>query len=150
MIVLVALWMSFLAGCSNQVSPTTQVSPITTKALSPLVGKWTGEAKLATGNDLTKIANALSGNEMTGASRLTLNADGTGFMKVAKRPERPITWKQDGQKVILAETGNAKHNDTTGETSESMQSYVGTLSDDGTALTIDMGKVKVKLAKLAS
>src|SRR5438874_1395142 len=66
-----------VAGCAPQGNGgAPSVTPISAPAISPLVGTWTGEAKLATGDDLTKIENALSGEKMTGASKLTLKADG--------------------------------------------------------------------------
>lgn len=124
----------FSAGCSTglpQDGP--RAMPISASSISPLAGKWVGQAKLATGSDITKIKNALSGDKMTGDSNLTLNADGTGFLKVAKHKEEPISWKQEGQKVLL--------------TKDADTSYVGTMAEDGRSMTIDMGEVKVELTR---
>ena|SRR5579871_4330434 len=135
-----------LAGCSQPGSVSgTPLAALT----SPVVGTWSGQAKLATGNTLVKIKNALSGDKMTGDSRLTLKADGTGFLKIAKQPERAVVWRQEGHKLILQpqEIGA----DGTVQTSATdKNSYVGTLSEDGKTITLDMGEVKVSLLKQGS
>jgi hypothetical protein len=147
------LGVSFLlAGCAPQTnSGTPPATSIALPAVSPLVGNWTGEAKLTTGSDLTKLANALTGDQMTGASKLTLQANGTGYLKVAKSPERPITWRQDGKRVVLE--GAVGKTDASGNKSSSDKSdntFVGTLTESGTSMTIDLGQAKVSLTKEAS
>jgi hypothetical protein len=62
---LLILWMSLsLIGCAAPVSPG---ASRTTPVEISLTVKWVGEAKLATGNDIVKSKNALSGDKMTGA-----------------------------------------------------------------------------------
>ena len=134
-----AIILGVTTGCSNSsIQAGNQKIPLP----SPVAGSWTGEAKLNTGNDLVKIGNKLSGDKMTGASSLKLNADGTGFMKVAKGAEKPITWKAEDRKVII--DSRSIDNSKPAEGSKDGP-YVGTLSEDKKTLSIDMGDVKVIL-----
>ena len=138
-------------GCSPSSSGSAgQGTPVVWSPLvSPLVGKWSGEAKLSTGSDLVKITNAISGDRMTGQSSLSLNDVGTGYLKVAKSPEQPITWKQDGDKVTI-ETKGASDSDKGSEGSKKTGTLVGTVSDDKKRMSIDLGQVVVKLSKEGS
>src|ERR1044071_651468 len=87
-----------LCGCS---SPSLNGrAPSITAAFSPLSGKWTGKSHMKD-RGIGNFVNALEGGPLTGPSSLTLNPDGTSFLKVADKPERPISWKQEGGKVIL-------------------------------------------------
>src|ERR1044071_5687397 len=83
------------AGCNN-----TGYAGSPAAVLSPLVGSWTGKSEVK-GGDIAKALNGLAGGPLTGRSTLTLNGDGKGFLKVADKPEVPIKWKQEGQKVII-------------------------------------------------
>lgn len=137
-----------MAGCSPSVQTGQSVpngnsaaQTPAVPAIPPVVGKWTGEAKLATGSELVKLGNQLSGGQMTGASSMTLKADGKGYLKVAKAPEKPITWTQDGDKLTLTMHSSAENG------SDRSDAYVGTLSHDQKEMSIDMGQIKVKLSK---
>jgi hypothetical protein len=129
-----------LAGCSN--GGKVDAGPVA-KALSPLAGKWTGKSEVK-GGDLAKFANSVAGGPLTGPSSLTLDSDGTGYMKVADGPERPISWKQEGDRVIIETRGvegaSDKHADSDGP-------WVGHLSNDRRTMTIDMQKAKVILSQ---
>ena len=73
-------------------------------------------------------------------------------MKVAQTPEQPIAWKQEGDKIILegrsvqGKTGSLGE----GQKSNSFSSCVGTLSNNGQTMKIDMGKVQATLEKQKS
>jgi hypothetical protein len=141
-----------LAGCAPQTnSGTPSATPISAPVNSPLVGNWTGEAKFATSSDINKLANAFTADQVTGASKLMLQADGTGYLKVAKSPERPITWRQDGKKVVLeAAAGTTEANGSTSSSGKGEDTFVSTLSESGDSMTVDMGQVTVSLTKEAS
>ena len=127
------------AGCDNRGTPTI-IAGSPPPILSPLAGKWTGDSEVK-GGDLAKALNSLAGGPLTGPCALTLNSDGTGYLKVADKAERPITWKQDGEKVLI----DIRPADSA---TEPLPSWVGTISRDGKNMTIDMEDVKVKLSKV--
>lgn len=129
-----------LAGCQGGTG-TVNAGPVS-KALSPLAGKWTGKSDMK-GNDLDKFANSVAGGPLTGPSSMQLNADGTGFLKVADQPERPISWKQEGDRVILEPRGVEGTSDA--KTTNLGGPWVGRLSTDRDTIVIDMEKVKVTL-----
>lgn len=138
----------FVGGCGPQTSSgTPPVTPISMPAVSPLVGSWAGEAKLTTGSDFTKLANELTGNQLTGKSKLTLQANGTGYLKVAKSPERPITWRQDGKRIVIEVSGATGGSDSTKSEAKSDGPVIGTVSESGKDMTIDLGRAKVMLTK---
>jgi hypothetical protein len=140
---LCALAAMSLAGCNDAGSPTINAgSPAT--LISPLAGKWSGKSEVK-GGDVAKALNSLAGGPLTGPSSLTLNSDGTGYFKVADKAERPITWKQDGEKLLI----QARRVDEDAS-SEAGAVWVGTVSGDGKYLTIDMEEVKVRLSKNTS
>ena len=93
------------------------------------------------GGDLAKALNGLAGGPLTGHSTLTLNSDGKGFLKVADKPEIPVAWKQEGQKLVIETRGSSD------DSNKPKNTWVGTLSDSNRALTIDMEDVTVKLSK---
>jgi hypothetical protein len=129
-----------IAGCNTS---SVEVGDKKIPLPTTIAGTWTGEAKLNTGSDLVKIENKLSGDKMTGDSKLTLNGDGTGFMKVAKGAEQPVTWKQEGPKVIVEKRSIEEKT----KSPDSEGPYVATLSEDKKTMTFDMGNVKVVLSK---
>jgi hypothetical protein len=131
-----------MAGCSPDGAPTVSAgSP--SALISPLAGKWSGKSEVK-GGDLQKLLNSAAGGPLTGPSTLTLSAGGTGFLKVADKPERPISWKQEGKK-ILVET-RAISSDAG---SQPGGQWVGTVSEDNRTMTIDMEDVKVVLSKVS-
>lgn len=125
-------------GCSNTSGVSAGSPP---PILSPLAGKWEGKSDVK-GGDLAKALNGLAGGPLTGHSTLTLNSDGTGFLKVADKPERPISWKQEGEKVVISTREAGATSDSAGK-----DTWVGTLSGDKKSMTIDMEDVKVTLSK---
>src|SRR5438552_1959311 len=128
-----------LGGCTNDGRLNASSSQIVS---APLAGTWTGKSDMK-GNDLDKFANSIAGGPLTGASSLTLNTDGTGFLKVADQPERPISWKQEGDRVILEARGVRGSPDA--NTAQTGGPWVGQLSADRKTIVIDMEKVKVTL-----
>jgi hypothetical protein len=70
---------------------------------------------------------------------LTLKNDGTGYLKIPNAPERAITWKMDGERIVLSGMQDNK----TGSDS----SIVGRLSEDKKTLTFDLGPVKFDMKK---
>jgi hypothetical protein len=129
-----------LAGCNNNGAPTV-IAGSPPAIISPLVGNWTGKSEVK-GGDLAKALNGLAGGPLTGPSTLTLKADGTGYLKVADKAERPITWKQDGDKVVI-EVKSAERE----ASSEPVTTWIATTSSDRRFMTIDLDDVKVKLSK---
>jgi hypothetical protein len=110
-------------------------------AVSPIVGKWSGKSEVK-GGDLQKLANSAAGGPLTGPSSMTLNSGGTGFLKVADRPEVPISWKEEGDRLILSLRGA----DGDGASSPSTNGpWVAKWSSADRTWTIDMEKVKVIL-----
>jgi hypothetical protein len=136
----------FLAGCASR-NPSTVNASSGGILASPLTGKWGGKSDMKD-KGLDTFANALAGGPLTGPSSLTLNPDGTGFLKVADLPERPISWKQEGEKVIIEKRSIQQGTSSGGEQGDLGDGpWVATLSPDQKALKIDMGKVTVTLNK---
>ena len=107
-------------------------------------GTWTGLVKPGNGPVSDLIANA-----MKGPSDLTLNPDGTGFLKISGVPEEPISWKQEGDKLILQSRPLSSSQAAPGGlitvNSVPLQILVGTLSQDGNTLRIDLGQVSLDM-----
>src|SRR5438067_11035021 len=142
-----ALLMGFLLSACSLRSANTVNAGSNILTASPLIGSWTGKSDIK-GSDLDKFANSIAGGPLTGPSSMTLNADGTGFLKVADQPERPISWKAEGDKVILqGRSIGAAHGQDTSQTerADADGPWVGTLGVDRKSMVIDMGKVKVTL-----
>jgi hypothetical protein len=131
-----------LAGCNGGPSAV-NAGPVE-RALAPLAGRWTGKSDVK-GNDLDKFANSVAGGPLTGPSSMTLQADGTGFLKVADQPERPISWKQEGGRLLLEQ--RSVTDTTTSNSSVANGPWVGQLSADKKTVVIDMEKVKVTLSR---
>jgi hypothetical protein len=139
---------ALVAGCgpqTNSGSPT--AIPISLQQASPVVGTWTGKSKLAPSSGLAGLATALAGDQVEGPSTLTLQANGNGYLKVAKTPERAITWKQDGKKLVLTGVGGSGPKNDANKADEPA---VATLSDDEKTMTIDLGQLTVTLSKSGS
>ncbi len=112
------------------------------------VGTWSGTVQASQksgGGILGDLAAALGQAALGGQATLTLKLGGTGYLKIGSMPERAITWKADGDKVILsgASASGTETDKSTGVSGE----LVGTLSSDGQTLTLDLGPVSVALAK---
>ena len=127
-----------LAGCNSggRVNAGTAAP-----GFSPFVGTWTGKSEVK-GGDLQKFANSVAGGPLTGPSSMTLNSDGTGFLKVADSPERPIAWKQEGDRLILQPSGVNGPSDAK---PDSGGPWVAKWSNDDRTWTIDMEKMRVIL-----
>lgn len=133
-----ALALALLPGCSNS----GQVNAGSTKAdVSPVVGTWTGKSEVK-GGDLQKFANSVAGGPLTGPSSLTLLQGGTGFLKVADRPQIPIAWKEEANRLIIQPSGVNGPSDVK---AGSGGPWVAEWSNDTHTWTIDMDKVKVIL-----
>lgn len=136
---------ALMGGCgpqSNSGSPT--ATQINFQAASPVIGNWTGKSKLEHSDGLAALATALAGDQVEGPSTLTLQSNGNGYLKIAKMPERAITWRQDGKKLVLSHVGGSN---TKGESGKGDDDAVATLSDDDKTMTIDLGQLKVTLNK---
>jgi hypothetical protein len=133
-----ALAFALLSGCSNS----GQINAGSAKPdVSPVFGTWTGKSEVK-GGDLQKFANSVAGGPLTGPCSLTLNQGGTGFLKVADRPEIPIAWKEETNRLILQPSGVNGPSDAK---AGSGGPWVATWSNDTHTWTIDMDKVKVIL-----
>lgn len=136
--------LAFIFGCAlsgcNGGAPSRGQAPLSA-ATSPLGGVWAGQSDMKD-QGLGSFANAVAGGPLTGPSQLRLDANGTGFLKVADRPERPVSWKAEDGKVIIEtrdiEDGGSANDEEGGP-------WVGTLSDDDRTMRIDMEKVIVTL-----
>jgi hypothetical protein len=127
-----------LFGCSNAGSVNAgSAAP----GFSPVFGTWTGKSEVK-GGDLAKFANSVAGGPLTGPSSMTLNQGYTGFLKIADRPERPIVWKQEGDRLILQPSGVNGPSDAK---AGSGGPWVAKWSNENRTWTIDMDKVKVIL-----
>lgn len=136
--ILAALALALLPGCSDS----GQVNAGSPKpGFSPVIGKWTGKSEVK-GGDLQKFANSVAGGPLTGPSSMTLNSGGTGFLKVADRPEIPISWKEEGDRLVLQPSGVNGPSDAK---AGSGGPWVAKWSNDARTWTIDMEKVKVIL-----
>ena len=109
------------------------------KPVSPLVGEWHGRLTM-TGAPPQPTPPGEPTPDPATLPALTLNADGTGFMKTRFMPEQVIHWHEaDGHKVILDVGGD--------EAGKSATHFVGTASDGDTTLTVDLGMFSVVLHK---
>lgn len=141
-----------LAGCNGGGTGSKVNAGPVSAALSPLVGEWSGKSDMKD-KGVGTFVNSIEGGPLTGPSSLTLNADGTGFLKVADQAEKPITWKQEGDKVTLqaatqSEGQNSGKAQKPSQTAGGVGPWVATLSNDKKTLTIDMEKVKVTLHRV--
>ena len=99
------------------------------------------------------LAQGMLGDHVSGPSTLSLKGDGTGFLKIAATPERPIAWTQEGNKVILRSREEDRPKpDPAKERNEDSDDgpIVGTLSEDGKTLTLDLGLFTVALTQQPS
>ncbi len=129
-------WSWILAGCDNG----GDVDAGAVRAwFSPFVGTWTGKSEVK-GGVLAKLANSAASGPLTGPSSMTLNSSGAGFLKVADQPERPISWKQEGDRLVLQPSGV---NGASDAKAGSGGPWVARWSNDNRTWTIDMEKIKV-------
>jgi hypothetical protein len=115
---------------------------------SPAVGEWSGKmAASPQSGVLGALATGMStamGGEPT--ATLTLKNDGTGYMKVMSAPEQAITWKVDGERVLLYGMSEPPKNSAQPASTEPI---IGKLSEDKRSLMFDLGPVQFNLAKKA-
>ena len=111
--------------------------------LSGLAGRWAGKSDMKD-KGVDTLINSVKGGPLTGSSYMTLNSDGTGFLQVGDKRDRPITWKPDEKNIIIKRDPN-----DTGGTDEGLGGgpWVGTISDDGKTMHVDMAKVRLTLYK---
>lgn len=107
----------------------------------PAVGEWTGTLTAAPqGGAMSGLATGMLTMAGGGNVDLTLKADGTGYVKAMSAPERPITWKADGDRVLIYGASGA----TAAAPGEGI---VARLSGDKKTLALDFGPVKSDLHK---
>ncbi len=115
---------------------------------SPAVGEWSGKMTAAPQSGVmgalaTGMTSAMGGDP---SATLTLKSDGTGYLKVMTAPERPITWKADGERILLTGMSQDKNQSASSSSSEPI---VGKLSEDKKTMTFDLGPVQFSLNKTA-
>jgi hypothetical protein len=147
-----AVFCTILVGCEATPTTTTGGAPSIRVALSPLAGTWSGKSDLKD-KGLGSFQNALGRDQLTGPSSATLSADGTGFVKASDQPERPVTWRAEGEKVLFEprSTGDATAPPPAGDDPVAGSGgFVGTLSEDRKTLVLDLPKVTVTLRRKAA
>ncbi|RYG86956.1 MAG: hypothetical protein EON58_21155 [Alphaproteobacteria bacterium] len=133
---------------------------------SPVVGDWSGNMTASPqsggiGAMIGGFATAMVGNA---PAELTLKADGTGYLKIPSAPEQIITWKMDGERVLLTlPDSNNNHEATPGSSgvisgssrtsspspNASEGPIIGKLSEDKKTLTFDLGPIQFAMTKQA-
>ena len=115
---------------------------------SPAVGDWQGTMSASPGAGglgalAIGFAAAATGNT---PANLTLKNDGTGYLKLPTAPERPMTWKMDGDRVLLFVRRDAASTPASGNNA-SDTALVGKLSEEKKTLTFDLGPVQFAMTK---
>lgn len=115
---------------------------------SPAVGEWSGKMAASPQSGVmgalaTGMSTAMGGDP---TANLTLKSDGTGYLKVMSAPEQAITWKVDGERVLLYGMSAPSKNTSQPASSEPI---IGKLSEDKKSLMFDLGPVQFNLAKKA-
>ena len=122
---------------------------------SPAVGDWSGTMTASPqggviGAIATGFVTAVTGN----SASLSLRADGTGYVKMMSAPEQQITWKADGDRVLIygIDTASNKEDATISPSPNAPKSdaVIARFSDDKKTLTVDAGSVQFSLAKQAA
>jgi hypothetical protein len=90
------------------------------------------------------FVNSIEGGPLTGPSYLTLKSDGTGFLQVGDKRDRPILWKQDEGNVIIRRNPDDPDGKDSGLGGGP---WVGSVSKDGDTMHVDMKKVRLTLYK---
>ena len=115
------------------------------------VGTWTGEVrKSESGRGIMSALTCLvAGSMLGGNATLTLRPRGSGFLKVGVLREQPITWKAQGDKLIVSGYAQPQPESSNGEATVApvTQPVVCTLSQDGLTLTLDLGPVIADLTR---
>ena len=115
---------------------------------SPAVGEWSGKMSASPQSGMIGAfatgMSAMMGGDPT--ANLTLKSDGTGYMKVMTTPEQAITWKADGDRILLYGMGEAEKRNASPAPE---QPVIGRLSEDKKSLMFDLGPVQFNLAKKA-
>lgn len=116
-------------------------------------GSWTGALRGSDdGGALGKLGEVLTGSAGGGRCRLQLNRGGHGYLKLGPVPEAPIEWRQDGLKVVISASPTPARGSQGGSraatTDASFPSpLVGTLSQGGHKLTLDLGVMRAEFEK---
>ncbi|MBC8134541.1 MAG: hypothetical protein H8F28_01470 [Fibrella sp.] len=115
---------------------------------SPAVGDWSGKMSAAPQSGMigafaTGMTTMMAGEP---SASLTLKSDGTGYMKVMTAPEQAITWKADGDRILLYGMGETPKGNASPAPDEPI---IGKLSEDKKSLMFDLGPVRFNLAKKA-
>lgn len=93
---------------------------------------------------ISGIATATIGDA---PATLDLKSNGTGYLKIPSGPEQQITWKTDGDKVLLYGMSSKEQNNNASPSSSSDDPIIGNLSEDKKTLTFDLGPVQFALTK---
>lgn len=117
---------------------------------SPAVGIWAGNVVVGSAESVTPadpmgMATMMLGSMLSGPCTLQLNAGGQGFIKVASLPERPISWSEQEDKVILRSDEPPPAN--TSNVNAQSNTIVGTLAPDKQTMTLDFGVASAELKK---
>lgn len=115
---------------------------------SPAVGEWSGKMTASPQSGMigafaTGMTAAMGGDPV---ANLTLKSDGTGYLKVMATPEQAITWKVDGERILLYGMNEPSKGNSSTASSEPI---IGMMSEDKKALLFDLGPVQFNLAKKA-
>ncbi|MBC7805208.1 MAG: hypothetical protein H7145_03560 [Akkermansiaceae bacterium] len=115
---------------------------------SPAVGEWSGKMTAAPQSGMigafaTGMTAAMGGDP---SASLTLKSDGTGYMKVMTAPEQAITWKADGERILLYGMEKPSKAEASPAPEEPI---IGKFSEDKKSLVFDLGPVQFNLAKKA-
>ncbi len=115
---------------------------------SPAVGDWSGKMTAAPQSGVigalaTGMTAAMGGDP---TANLTLKSDGTGYLKVMSAPEQVITWKADGERILLYGMGEPPKGNASPAPEEPI---IGKLSEDKKSLMFDLGPVQFNLARKA-
>ena len=113
---------------------------------SPAVGEWSGKMSASPQSGMigafaTGMTTMMAGEP---SASLTLKSDGTGYMKVITAPEQAISWKTDGDRILLYGMGETSKGNASPAPEEPI---IGKLSEDKKSLTFDLGPVQFDLTK---
>ena len=121
---------------------------------SPAVGDWSGTMTAAPqGGVMGAIASGFVTATVGNTASLSLRADGTGYVKMMSAPEQQITWKADGDRVLIRGIRSGADGVTTASPAPSVSendAVIARLSADKKTLTVDAGPVVFTLARQAA
>lgn len=104
---------------------------------SPVVGTWIGKIEIdneeKSGGLLGIMVKELVGEiDQSGPCTLNMRNDGTGFLKLGKNPERPITWTLNEDKVTIRRDSSGKDQSKSGDVL-----VVATIAADKQSITLE-------------